>query len=108
MHTRHLFSFKELQIQLLCSSSGASHSGVSETLLFGLLILKLYCICRCVSIQVILAVSWCWGVSEEKNKSVSFVVIKDVLYNNRHDGNEAAVVNRFSNKHVLISVEIMS
>lgn len=51
------------------------------------------------------------GSVRGKNKSVSFVVIKDVLYNNnnRHDdGNEAAVVNRLSNKHVLINVEIMS
>lgn len=98
-----------MQIQLLCSSSGAFHSGVSETLLFGLLILKLYCIYKCVSIQVILAVFL--GISGRENKSVSFVVIKDVLYNNnnRHDdGNEAAVVNRLSNKHVLINVEIMS
>lgn len=79
-----------MQIQLLCSSSGAFHSGVSETLLFGLLILKLYCIYKCVSIQVILAV-FLGGISGGKNKSVSFVVIKDVLYNNnnRHDdGNE--------------------
>lgn len=78
-----------MQIQLLCSSSGAFHSGVSETLLFGLLILKLYCIYKCVSIQVILAVFL--GISGRENKSVSFVVIKDVLYNNnnRHDdGNE--------------------
>lgn len=97
-----------MQIQLLCSSSGAFHSGVSETLLFGLLILKLYCIYRCVSIQVILAVFL--GISGRENKSVSFVVIKDVLYNNNRqdDGNEAAVVNRLSNKHVLINVEIMS
>lgn len=98
-----------MQIQLLCSSSGAFHSGVSETLLFGLLILKLYCIYRCVSIQVILAV-FLGGSVRGKNKSVSFVVIKDVLYNNNRqdDGNEAAVVNRLSNKHVLINVEIMS
>lgn len=98
-----------MQIQLLCSSSGAFHSGVSETLLFGLLILKLYCIYTCVSIQVILAVFL--GISGRENKSVSFVVIKDVLYNNNNrqdDGNEAAVVNRLSNKHVLINVEIMS
>lgn len=97
-----------MQIQLLCSSSGAFHSGVSETLLFGLLILKLYCIYKCVSIQVILAVFL--GISGRENKSVSFVVIKDVLYNNNRqdDGNEAAVVNRLSNKHVLINVEIMS
>lgn len=99
-----------MQIQLLCSSSGAFHSGVSETLLFGLLILKLYCIYKCVSIQVILAVFL--GISGRENKSVSFVVIKDVLYNNNNnrqdDGNEAAVVNRLSNKHVLINVEIMS
>lgn len=98
-----------MQIQLLCSSSGAFHSGVSETLLFGLLILKLYCIYKCVSIQVILAV-FLGGSVRGKNKSVSFVVIKDVLYNNNRqdDGNEAAVVNRLSNKHVLINVEIMS
>lgn len=100
-----------MQIQLLCSSSGAFHSGVSETLLFGLLILKLYCIYKCVSIQVILAV-FLGGSVRGKNKSVSFVVIKDVLYNNNNnrqdDGNEAAVVNRLSNKHVLINVEIMS
>lgn len=79
-----------MQIQLLCSSSGAFHSGVSETLLFGLLILKLYCIYKCVSIQVILAV-FLGGISGGKNKSVSFVVIKDVLYNNNNrqdDGNE--------------------
>lgn len=78
-----------MQIQLLCSSSGAFHSGVSETLLFGLLILKLYCIYKCVSIQVILAV-FLGGSVRGKNKSVSFVVIKDVLYNNNRqdDGNE--------------------